>query len=243
MYRSLDYPPRTRTGPAAPTGPLVEPEPEGVATWNPSTPWPMSCPGAACPRRLRRSRRLPGYDASVRRTAAAAGSAIFLVVAPGATAVLIPWLLTGWQVRVPPPPDALRLAGLVLVIMGGAVLLSAFARFALEGRGTPAPVAPTQHLVVGGLYRYVRNPMYLAVASIIVGQVLLLGRLELLAYAALFLVTTAAFARWCEEPSLQHQYGAEYEAYRRAVPGWWPRLRPWKSLEEAEAPRHRSEPN
>lgn len=156
---------------------------------------------------------------------------------------MIPWLLTGWQVHVPPPPGALRLAGLVLLVMGAAVLLSAFARFALEGRGTPAPVAPTQHLVVGGLYRHVRNPMYLAVTAIIVGQALLLGRLELLAYAALFLATTAAFARWYEEPALQHQYGAEYEGYRRAVPGWWPRLRPWKSSEGAEAPRHRSEPN
>jgi protein-S-isoprenylcysteine O-methyltransferase Ste14 len=150
--------------------------------------------------------------------------------------------MTGWQVHVPPPPGALRLAGLVLVVMGAAVLFSAFARFVLEGRGTPAPVAPTQHLVVGGLYRHVRNPMYLAVTAIIVGQALLLGRLELLAYAALFLATTAAFARWYEEPALQHQYGAEYEGYRRAVPGWWPRLRPWKSPEEAEAPRHRSEP-
>jgi protein-S-isoprenylcysteine O-methyltransferase Ste14 len=96
---------------------------------------------------------------------------------------------------------AFHFAGLVLIVVGGAVLLSAFARFVLEGRGTPAPVAPTQKLVVGGLYRYVRNPMYLAVASTIVGQALLLGRPELLAYAAVFLATTAAFARWYEEPT------------------------------------------
>ena len=182
------------------------------------------------------------YDASVRRTAAVAGTAIFLVVAPGATAVLIPWLLTGWQAHVPRLPGALRLAGLVLVVMGAVVLLNAFVRFVLEGRGTPAPVAPTQHLVVGGLYRHVRNPMYLAVAATIVGQALLLGRLELFAYAALFLITTAAFARWYEEPTLQRQYGAEYEEYRRAVPGWWPRLGPWRS-EDADALRHRSEPS
>jgi protein-S-isoprenylcysteine O-methyltransferase Ste14 len=126
--------------------------------------------------------------------------------------------------------------------MGAVVLLNAFVRFVLEGRGTPAPVAPTQHLVVGGLYRHVRNPMYLAVAATIVGQALLLGRLELFAYAALFLITTAAFARWYEEPTLQRQYGAEYEEYRRAVPGWWPRLGPWRS-EDADALRHRSEPS
>jgi protein-S-isoprenylcysteine O-methyltransferase Ste14 len=169
------------------------------------------------------------YDADVRKATAAAGSLLFLVLAPGATAALIPWLLTGWRERMPPPHPTIRLAGLVLIVVGAAVLLSAFARFVLEGSGTPAPVAPTQKLVVGGLYRYVRNPMYLAVAATIVGQALLLGRLELLAYAAVFLATTAAFARWYEEPALREQYGLQYEAYRRAVPGWWPRLRPWTS--------------
>jgi protein-S-isoprenylcysteine O-methyltransferase Ste14 len=165
----------------------------------------------------------------VRKGTAAIGSLFFLVLAPGATAVLIPWMLTSWRERVPPPHPAIRVAGLVLIVAGAAVLLSAFGRFVLEGRGTPAPVAPTQKLVVGGLYRYVRNPMYLAVAATIVGQALLLGRPVLLAYAAVFLATTAAFARWYEEPTLREQYGPAYEAYRRAVPGWWPRIWPWNS--------------
>jgi protein-S-isoprenylcysteine O-methyltransferase Ste14 len=99
-------------------------------------------------------------------------------------------------------------------------------RFVVEGLGTPAPVAPTEHLVVGGLYRYVRNPMYVAVASTIVGQALLLGQLVLLPYAALFLAVTATFVRLHEEPALRRRYGAQYDAYRRAVPGWWPRLSP-----------------
>lgn len=175
----------------------------------------------------------------MRRSIAAIGSGIFLVVAPGATAGLIPWLLTGWHGREPPLPLALRIAGLVLLIVGGAVLLSAFVRFVLEGRGTPAPVAPTQRLVVGGLYRYVRNPMYLAVAMTILGQALLLGRLDLIVYATLFLAVTAAFARRYEEPTLREQFGAEYEAYRRAVPGWRPRLRPWEASDGIESPLHR----
>ena len=187
--------------------------------------------------------KFPTYDANVRKGAAAVGSLFFLVLAPGATGALIPWLLTGWHERLPPPHPAIRLAGLVLIVAGAAVLLSAFARFVLEGRGTPAPIAPTQKLVVGGLYRYVRNPMYLAVTATIVGQALLLGLLELLAYAALFLATTAAFARWYEEPTLRQQYGPEYEGYRRAVPGWWPRIRPWKSPEPAETRPHRPAPN
>ena len=81
-------------------------------------------------------------------------------------------------------PDTLwppiRVVGVLLLAAGVAVLLHAFLRFVVEGVGTPAPVAPTKHLVVGGLYRYVRNPMYLAVAATIVGQALALGRLELL---------------------------------------------------------------
>ena len=163
----------------------------------------------------------------MRKGGAAAGSLLFLVVAPGTTAALIPWLLTGWNQRVPPPSAAIRVAGVVLIGVGAAVLLSAFVRFVLEGRGTPAPIAPTKQLVVGGLYRYVRNPMYLAVAATIVGQALLLGRFELLAYAALFLGTTAAFVRLYEEPTLRARYGAEYETYVHAVRGWLPRPRPW----------------
>jgi protein-S-isoprenylcysteine O-methyltransferase Ste14 len=172
------------------------------------------------------------YDEAVRRAGSAVGTAVFLVVAPGTTAILISWLMTGWDGRVPPLPAAIRLVGLALVILGTVVLLSAFARFVAEGRGTPAPVAPTERLVVGGLYRFVRNPMYLAVAATIVGQGLILGRLELLIYAAVFLLITAAFVRGYEEPTLREQYGAEYEAYRRSVPGWWPRPRPWNPSED-----------
>ncbi len=178
----------------------------------------------------------------MRRGTAAIGSAVFLVIAPGVTAVLIPWVLTGWHGRVPALHPAIRLVGLVLVVGGAAVVLSAFARFVGEGRGTPAPVAPTQRLVVGGLYRYVRNPMYLAVAATIVGQALLLGRFELLAYAALFLGVTAAFAYGYEEPTLRRRYGTEYEDYRRAVPGWWPRLRPWTPSEGAVSDLRRPTP-
>jgi protein-S-isoprenylcysteine O-methyltransferase Ste14 len=169
----------------------------------------------------------------MRRAGSAIGTVIFLVVAPGTTAVLIPWLLTGWDGRVPPLHLSIRVAGLVLVTAGAAVLLSAFARFVSEGRGTPAPVAPTERLVVGGLYRYVRNPMYIAVAATIVGQALILGRFVLLAYAAVFLLTTAVFVRVYEEPTLLEEYGAEYEAYRRSVPAWFPRRRPWNPSDES----------
>jgi len=121
-------------------------------------------------------------------------------------------------------PAALRVLGAALLLAGAAVLVHAFARFVMEGIGTPAPVAPTEHLVVGGLYRHVRNPMYLAVGTAIAGQALLLGRPLLLAYAAVFGAVVYAFVRLYEEPALTRRFGAAYERYRREVPGWRPSL-------------------
>jgi protein-S-isoprenylcysteine O-methyltransferase Ste14 len=164
----------------------------------------------------------------VRRPTAAAGSALFFAIAPGVVAGLVPWWLTRWRVRGTLAHWApVRMAGLIMLIAGAIVLVQAFVRFVAEGRGTPAPAAPTEHLVTGGLYRHVRNPMYLAVVAAITGQALALGQLILLGYAAAVWATTAAFARWYEEPALARQFGAQYEAYRRAVPAWRPRIRPW----------------
>lgn len=154
---------------------------------------------------------------------AALGSVVFLAVAPGIVAGLVPWLSTRWHSR--DPSLVLEVLGVALLALGVGVLLHAFARFVVEGVGTPAPVAETERLVVGGLYRYVRNPMYLAVTATIVGQALLLGQLWLLAYAAAFLAVVASFVHLYEEPHLRRRYGAEYEAYVSAVPGWVPRLR------------------
>jgi protein-S-isoprenylcysteine O-methyltransferase Ste14 len=159
------------------------------------------------------------------KAAAIAGSAGFLVVAPGVVAGLVPWWLTGWQ-QGAGWPVPVRVAGWLLIAAGAAALLGSFTQFALEGRGTPAPPAPTEHLVVRGLYRYVRNPMYLAVTAVITGEALVLGRPVLLGYAAVVAAAFVAFVYGYEQPVLARRYGAEYEAYRRAVPGWWPRLAP-----------------
>jgi protein-S-isoprenylcysteine O-methyltransferase Ste14 len=161
----------------------------------------------------------------VRRLEAAFGSVVFLVVAPGVVAGLGPWLLTGWQSSNPPAP--VPVVGAVLIALGAGVLLHAFARFVVEGRGTPAPIAPTERLVVGGLYRHVRNPMYVAVGVTIVGQSLLFGRPLLLAYAGVFWIVVATFVRAYEEPTLSARYGEEYAAYQRGVRRWCPRLRAW----------------
>ena len=126
------------------------------------------------------------------------------------------------------PPLALRVAGAALLTLGSGVLAHTVIRFVIVGRGTPFPAAPTEHLVVGGLYRYVRNPMYLAVIAIIPGQAAILGRVTLVAYAAVFWATVAAFVSFYEEPALSERYGEQYDAYRRAVRRWWPRATPWR---------------
>jgi protein-S-isoprenylcysteine O-methyltransferase Ste14 len=121
------------------------------------------------------------------------------------------------------------------------VLVQAFARLVVEGVGTPAPIAPTQRLVVGGPYRYVRNPMYLAVLAVIVGQALALGQPGLLAYAAVVAAATAAFAHGDEEPTLRRRFGAQDEAYRRAVPTWWPHRHPWHPARPTNPPATRGD--
>jgi protein-S-isoprenylcysteine O-methyltransferase Ste14 len=165
-------------------------------------------------------------DRRMGRLRAGAGSLVFLVLAPGVVAGVIPWLLTGWAVHDWLP--LVRVLGGLLLGVGLAVLVEAFVRFVVEGIGTPAPVAPTERLVVGGAYRYVRNPMYLAVAALIVGQALILGQPVLLLYAAAFGVAVAVFVHGYEEPVLSRRFGAQYEAYRRAVPAWRPRRTPWR---------------
>src|SRR3954468_14067153 len=154
----------------------------------------------------------------------AAGSALFFALAPGVVAGVVPWALTGWDAE--PTAPLWQGLGVALLAAGTAVLVGAFARFVREGIGTPAPVAPTQHLVVGGLYRFIRNPMYVAVVSCVIGQALLLSREVLWGYALGLMALFYAFVRGYEEPTLSRRFGSEYEAYRRAVPGWYPRARP-----------------
>jgi len=160
----------------------------------------------------------------MRKLLALLGSLVFLVIAPGTLAGLLPWWITGW--RAAEAPLALQMVGALLLMTGAGVLLESFARFALHGEGTPAPVAPTRRLVVTGLYRFVRNPMYLAVLALIVGQALLLGRWELSAYGAIVALGFHLFVLGYEEPTLRRRYGAEYDAFTAATPRWIPRLRP-----------------
>jgi len=164
---------------------------------------------------------------ALRKPSAVLGSAIFFLAAPGIVAGLVPWLLTA-NYGLPLASAAFVISGAMLVTVGLGVLLHAFARFALEGSGTPAPVAPTERLVIGGAYRHVRNPMYVAVLATILGQALIFAHGPLVAYAVAIGAAMAAFVRFYEEPVLTRRYGAQYQAYRNNVPGWLPRLTPWR---------------
>jgi protein-S-isoprenylcysteine O-methyltransferase Ste14 len=153
------------------------------------------------------------------------GSALFFLVAPSTLAGLIPWAMTGWQ----GPADALPLVvlGGGVTALGFALLVECFGRFAIQGRGTPAPIAPPDRLVVTGAYRRVRNPMYVAIVSMVLGQAALFADWRLAAYAvalwAFFHVWVLAY----EEPTLRGQFSEDYAAFCAAVPRWRPRLKPW----------------
>ncbi len=153
-------------------------------------------------------------------------SAVFLVAAPGTMAGLIPWAISGW--RLGGAPVALEVLGSAMIAAGLWLLLECFARFAWQGRGTPAPIAPTERLIVTGPYRRVRNPMYVAVTAMILGQAALFADLRLLAWGLVFWLTTHAFVVLYEEPTLRRSFPDAAAAYFAAVPRWIPRLAPWR---------------
>jgi protein-S-isoprenylcysteine O-methyltransferase Ste14 len=115
-------------------------------------------------------------------------------------------------------------------MLGVIGLLDSFARFALQGIGTPAPVFPTRHLVATGLYRYVRNPMYVAVVITILGQGLIFGNITLLQYGGIVWLLFHLFVLLYEEPTLTASFGSEYKSYCAEVPRWIPRFTPWTAL-------------
>jgi len=162
------------------------------------------------------------------RIKAIVGSIVFLFVAPGIVAGVIPWVISGYHSE---PAllgfEPIRWLGGLLLILGAVLLIETFSRFALQGLGTPAPIAPTKTLVVTGSYRFVRNPMYVAVVSLILGQAVLLGSVGTLIWGVVVWLTVHAFVLAYEEPTLSRTYGEQYDRYRANVRRWIPRLTPW----------------
>jgi protein-S-isoprenylcysteine O-methyltransferase Ste14 len=169
----------------------------------------------------------------IRKVLAIVGSGVFLVIAPGFIAGLVPWWISHWRFEAPFFGMPLfRFVGGVLLTLGVIGLLDSFTRFAVQGLGTPAPVFPTRHLVVSGLYRYVRNPMYVAVVSTVLGQGLVFGNVALLEYGAFVWLLFHLFVLVYEEPTLSASFGSEYKVFCAEVPRWIPRFTPWRSHPE-----------
>ncbi len=163
----------------------------------------------------------------MRQVFAILGSVLFLVIAPGTVAGLVPWWISRWQFE--PHSDwwvPLQLLGAAFIALGALVLLDSFTRFAIKGLGTPAPVFPPKHLIITGLYRHVRNPMYVAIVALIIGQGLIFANVRVLEYGALIWLAFRLFVISYEEPTLRKSFGPEYEVYCRDVKRWLPRLRP-----------------
>ncbi len=172
-------------------------------------------------------------DAHRTLAGAALGTIAFVLLVPGTALVLVPYLLTGW--RLAPPllgSGATRGLGVVLLAIALPIFVAFNVRMVLEGRGTPAPVAPTEHLVVGGPFRWVRNPGYVSGIALLVAQGLILASPAVLAYAAALALGFHLFVVLYEEPTLRRQFGADYEAYCRRVPRWVPRFRRVRAPEE-----------
>src|SRR5439155_17100940 len=139
---------------------------------------------------------------------------------PTIVAGVVTWLLTRWDAQ--SQPAALRILGFVVLVAGGALVIETTARFALQGRGTPAPWAPPELFVERGSYRFVRSPMYLGVILLVVGQALLLGQEILFAWAVFAWLLFTSFLVFYEEPQLVRRFGESYEEYRRRVRRWVP---------------------
>jgi protein-S-isoprenylcysteine O-methyltransferase Ste14 len=148
---------------------------------------------------------------------------LFTLLIPGTVLGVIPFALvaSGWGPRI--DLGSARLLGWVLVVPGLAVIFWCFVDFVRRGRGTPAPYDPPRELVLGGLYRYVRNPQYIGVVLVTSGEALLTGRVILLAYAACLAVLYHLFVKFYEEPTLRRTFGPAYDRYCATVPRWVPR--------------------
>jgi protein-S-isoprenylcysteine O-methyltransferase Ste14 len=148
---------------------------------------------------------------------------LFTILVPGFVAGYFPYVLVGGKPA--PSQGPLAWLGGLCLVLGACIYFRCAWEFAVRGLGTPAPIAPTKFLVVSGLHRYLRNPMYIGVALVILGQAALFRSPHLAEYAALMLLTAHLFVIFYEEPTLRRQFGESYEEYRRTVPRWIPRFR------------------
>jgi protein-S-isoprenylcysteine O-methyltransferase Ste14 len=148
---------------------------------------------------------------------------LFTIFVPGTVLGLVPrWLLGGFPF---PEPGPLTWLGVIIFLVGAAIYFRCAWEFAVRGLGTPAPIAPTKFLVTTALHRYVRNPMYIGVFGVLLGEMVTFRSVVLLEYGAFFCLAVQLFVLFYEEPTLRRQFGESYEEYRRTVPRWIPKFK------------------
>jgi protein-S-isoprenylcysteine O-methyltransferase Ste14 len=147
---------------------------------------------------------------------------LFTIIAPGTVAVYLPYRIA--RPKELPSFGPVEFCAGVLMVIGALIYLRCAWDFAYHGRGTPAPIDPPKILIVRGLNRYVRNPMYIGVLLVVLGEAALFRSLHLVLYAAVIWTIAHLFVLFYEEPTLQKQFGPSYDDYRRCVPRWLPRL-------------------
>jgi protein-S-isoprenylcysteine O-methyltransferase Ste14 len=145
---------------------------------------------------------------------------IFAVVAAGTVAVVVPYLLLAPRAEF--EIGMARFVGAVPIVLGAVGAVWCVWDFVFTGCGTPAPIDPPKALVTRGLYRFVRNPMYIAMGLVLSGQAILFRSLRLAAYALLAWWACHAFVVFYEEPTLRKKFGRAYSEYCRQVPRWIP---------------------
>jgi protein-S-isoprenylcysteine O-methyltransferase Ste14 len=160
---------------------------------------------------------------SVRSAWLAGRSLLWVILLPGVIAGYIPWRYFNFRLSAA-TLDALSVVGLACMLAGIALLAVCVWEFARSGRGTLSPVDPPRQLVVRGLYRYMRNPMYVAVTAIVLGEAMIARSLDLVIYWAAFFLAANLFVIGYEEPNLRRRFGASYEEYTRSVRRWIPRF-------------------
>jgi len=148
---------------------------------------------------------------------------IFTILVPGTLLGIVPWLLLHWSGEAVMPLPSIWLIGLLPFCVGVILYFWCAGAFTFIGRGTPAPIDAPVFLVRSGPYRWVRNPMYIGVLSVLIGEAILFHSLPLVWCALLAGIVVHLFVVFYEEPSLRRRFGESYETYLRTVPRWLPR--------------------
>lgn len=147
---------------------------------------------------------------------------LFTILQPGIVAGLIPFLIVRGDLKriLTLPWTVVQYSGVIVFLIGTFIMIHCIIKFAIDGRGTLSPADPTKSLVISGLYKYSRNPMYLGVMSILIGETLFTYNFYLFLYSCMIFLVFNLFIEFLEEPRLKKDFGKEYENYKKRVKRW-----------------------